>query len=427
MRALRLTGLALVSLSAGPVLALSPAEVFEKVSPSVWAIRGLDAQERPFSYGSGVVIGSGRMVTNCHVLAKAKSIQVRRENVTYEAKLEHADVQRDLCTLTIAGFAAPAVQIAEMSSVKVGNRAYVVGNPERLALTLSEGLISGLRTEDPNLPPIQTSAAISPGSSGGGLFDEQARLVGITTLIYVGRQRIAQNLNFAAPAEWIREVPERAKEQLARRRENAPQAVNAAAAPSSGMPPIGALWKYSFRDQQYRTENVFTVRVTGVSGWLINESIGADGGEASFSTDAQQIRFAGKQIAGRPLVEFSPYLLIPNRGEAPASIGVPAEYPVGFTSEAFRMRVESVQQEEISVPAGSFKAVRVEVSGERSGAGPGGLGGGLWNTLAVARFRYTAWYAPEIGRYVRARHQQWNPSGALSSDELVQLLEYRPK
>ena len=57
---------------AGPALALSPSEVFEKVSPSVWAVQGLDAQGRPFSYGSAVVIGPGSLVTNCHVLAKAK-------------------------------------------------------------------------------------------------------------------------------------------------------------------------------------------------------------------------------------------------------------------------------------------------------------------------------------------------------------------
>lgn len=424
----RLIVFSIALIGAAPALALSPSEVFEKVSPSVWAVRGLDAQERPFSHGSGVVIGPGRLVTNCHVLAKAKAIQVRRENVAFDAKLEHADAERDLCILSIAGFTAPAVETVDLAGIKVGNRAYVVGNPERLALTLSEGLISGLRSEDPGLPPIQTSAPISPGSSGGGLFDDRGRLVGITTLIVVGRTRIAQNLNFAVPAEWIREVPQRAKEQLTRRREGVQPVVSVAAVPSSAMPPVGAMWKYSLRDQQYRSEQVFTVRVTGVSGWLINESVGAEsGGEAGGSIDTQQVRFVGKQIAGRPLLEFSPYLLAPHRGEAPANLGVPSDYPVGFSQEPFRMRVENVQAEDVQVPAGSFKTTRVEISGERSGAGPGALAGGLWNPLTVARFRYTAWYAPEIGRYVKVHHRQWNPSGALTSDEVVQLLEYRAK
>src|SRR5688572_5198294 len=131
-----------------PVCALTPAEVFDKVAPSVWAVRGLDATERPFSYGSAVVIGPGRLVTNCHVLAKAKTIQLRQDGVSYEAKLEHADYDRDLCTLAAAKLTAPAVQILPLREVKVGQRVYAVGNPEKLALTLSEGLISGLRTED---------------------------------------------------------------------------------------------------------------------------------------------------------------------------------------------------------------------------------------------------------------------------------------
>jgi tetratricopeptide (TPR) repeat protein len=49
---------------------------------------------------------------------------------------------------------------------------------------------------------IQTTASISPGSSGGGLFDGEGRLVGLTTLYIEG----GQNLNFAMPVEWINEV-----------------------------------------------------------------------------------------------------------------------------------------------------------------------------------------------------------------------------
>src|SRR6185369_6170836 len=121
--------------------ALDPSEVFAKVAPSVWAVRGLDANEKPIVYGSGVVIGPGRVVTNCHVLAKAKAIQVRRSNVAYYGKLEHADVERDLCIISIAEFNAPAVAVVPLASVRVGQRAYAIGNPERLDLTLSEGLI----------------------------------------------------------------------------------------------------------------------------------------------------------------------------------------------------------------------------------------------------------------------------------------------
>jgi tetratricopeptide (TPR) repeat protein len=82
--------------------------------------------------------------------------------------------------------------------LEVGEKVYAIGAPQGLELTLSEGLISGLR-EYGSARLIQTTAAISPGSSGGGLFDTQARLVGITTFVV----KNGQNLNFALPGEWV--------------------------------------------------------------------------------------------------------------------------------------------------------------------------------------------------------------------------------
>ncbi len=78
----------------------------------------------------------------------------------------------------------------------MGERVYTIGAPIGLELTLGEGIISGLRShKDRRL--VQTSAPISGGSSGGGLFDAYGNLVGITTFLL----REAQNLNFAIAAE----------------------------------------------------------------------------------------------------------------------------------------------------------------------------------------------------------------------------------
>jgi tetratricopeptide (TPR) repeat protein len=75
-----------------------------------------------------------------------------------------------------------------------------VGAPKGLELSLSDGVVVQLLGGPP--PFIQTTAAISPGSSGGGLFDREGRLVGLTTFYLEG----GQSLNFAMPAEWIGEV-----------------------------------------------------------------------------------------------------------------------------------------------------------------------------------------------------------------------------
>src|SRR5258708_39626545 len=92
-----LCAVVLACAAAGPAFALSPSEACEKVAPSVWAVRGLDAQERPFSYGSWVDIGPRRRIANCHGLAKATSLQLRRPTVCHDTELEHPDAERNPC------------------------------------------------------------------------------------------------------------------------------------------------------------------------------------------------------------------------------------------------------------------------------------------------------------------------------------------
>ena len=91
-------------------------------------------------------------------------------------------------------------QLGKAAGLKVGDPVYAVGAPKGLELSLSDGIVAQLRGGPP--PLIQTTAAISPGSSGGGLFDGEGRLVGLTTLYVEG----GQSLNFAMPVEWIGEV-----------------------------------------------------------------------------------------------------------------------------------------------------------------------------------------------------------------------------
>jgi len=188
--------------------ALTPAQIYAKVSPSVWKVLTYDVDGLPFGQGSAVVIAPETLVTNCHVLRKAKRVVVRRETITVDAKLDMWDVQRDLCQLRAKGLPAPAVELSTSSRLSVGQEVYAIGNPKGLDLTMSAGLISSFRRDDKDrLVLIQTSAAISGGSSGGGLFESDGLLVGLTTIGSVTGD--AQNLNFAIPVDWIRELPER--------------------------------------------------------------------------------------------------------------------------------------------------------------------------------------------------------------------------
>jgi len=107
---------------------------------------------------------------------------------------------KDICLLDAKGITGKPAQLGEAVSLKVGDSVYAVGAPQGLELSLSNGIVAQLRGELP--PLIQTNTAISPGSSGGGLFDEKGRLVGLTTLQIEG----GQSLNFAMPVEWIGEI-----------------------------------------------------------------------------------------------------------------------------------------------------------------------------------------------------------------------------
>jgi regulator of sirC expression with transglutaminase-like and TPR domain len=180
-----------------PVHALTPAQVFDKVKDSIVVVKTLDAKGRLKGQGSGVILPSGKIATNCHVVEGGASYQVGRGKELVRATLYAEDRDKDICLLDAKGITGKPVQLGKAAGLKVGVPVYAVGAPQGLELSLSDGIVAQLRGGPP--PLIQTTAAISPGSSGGGLFDGEGRLVGLTTLYIEG----GQNLNFAMPVEWM--------------------------------------------------------------------------------------------------------------------------------------------------------------------------------------------------------------------------------
>lgn len=176
--------------------ALSPSQVFEKVKDSVVVVRSLDANGKSITQGSGVFLPSGKVGTNCHVVKNGVSFQVGSDKQFVVATVWGSDEEKDICLLDASGLTGEPAKLGQASHLKVGEAVYAVGAPRGLELTLSDGIVSQLRGGSP--PLIQTTAALSPGSSGGGLFDSEARLVGFTTL----KVREGQSLNFAIPIEW---------------------------------------------------------------------------------------------------------------------------------------------------------------------------------------------------------------------------------
>lgn len=181
----------------------SPEQIFQEVSRSIVTIQARDREGNLANLGSGVVTASESVVTNCHVLDGGAQYSVQSGNTLHTGTLRLADADRDLCELQVGGLQAPRVPLFT-GRLRIGQRVYAVGAPEGLELTISEGLVSSIREID-GAQYIQTSAPISSGSSGGGLFDAEGRLVGITAFVIPE----GQNLNFALPASWITDLAAR--------------------------------------------------------------------------------------------------------------------------------------------------------------------------------------------------------------------------
>jgi hypothetical protein len=181
--------------------AMTPSQVYERVQDSVLVVKVGDQQGRLVSSGSGIVLPSGDIITNYHVVEAGVRYTVGRGKHIVPATLKAGDPDKDLCLLHAPGLVAEPARLGKTASLKVGDPVYAVGAPQGLELSLSEGIISQLRGGGSH-PIIQTTVAISPGSSGGGLFNAKGELVGITTF----RMKGEQSLNFALPVEWIGEV-----------------------------------------------------------------------------------------------------------------------------------------------------------------------------------------------------------------------------
>lgn len=173
--------------------------LFKKLAPSVFRLEAKRSDGT--AQGSAVAITSSELVTNCHVVQGALKLVLKQSERELPVSLVRADPKTDRCVLKSEG--ATLVPVAGMrgyDALEVGEKVYTLGSPIGLELTLSDGIISG-RREVEGFKLVQTTAPISPGSSGGGLFDARGNLIGVTTLVLAGQQRLNQALNFAIPAD----------------------------------------------------------------------------------------------------------------------------------------------------------------------------------------------------------------------------------
>jgi hypothetical protein len=151
------------------------------------------------SGGTGFFVSKdGIIITNFHVIQNAAMISVRDNSgrVWTDVSVGAYDEGSDLAALKVPAFSTPFLKVADWHNSKVGERVAAIGNPMGFESSVSDGLISGIRS----IPVVkcqvlQTTVPVSHGSSGGPLLTMTGNVIGVTSFMFVN----GQNLNFAVP------------------------------------------------------------------------------------------------------------------------------------------------------------------------------------------------------------------------------------
>lgn len=186
-----------------PHVRMTPKDI---VVASSAAIVRIEAGEKGDRIGTGFVVDkAGLIATNLHVIAGQQKIEVQvdKDGTSYPAiSVAGVDKIHDLALIWISPkHPLNAVKLGDSAAVSVGDPIVAIGNPLGLFdHTVSAGLISQVRPLSTDITILQISAPISPGSSGGALFNQFGEVIGVTTMIANG----GQNINFAMPCNYLR-------------------------------------------------------------------------------------------------------------------------------------------------------------------------------------------------------------------------------
>jgi S1-C subfamily serine protease len=179
--------------------AMSTEDVFKATRSAVVELVAQDKSGAPLLTGTGFFISNdGKLVTNRHVVEGAAKIVAKTEQGSFfvckGVLAEPKDA--DIAILKFEANNVPFLTLATDSHLSPGQKIVVIGNPLGLEGSVSEGIISAIRT-DPGL--VQITAPVSPGSSGSPVMTEDGKVMGVATL----QSERGQNLNFAIPVQIV--------------------------------------------------------------------------------------------------------------------------------------------------------------------------------------------------------------------------------
>ena len=175
-----------------------------EIANSVLYLEVYDDADNITATASGFIIEDGQtLVTNYHVIEGAYSITAWTPDGEHSVEIHDVlayDETADLAILKCEeDIGVPSLTLGDSDTVNQGDSIYAAGYPLGLAHTLSDGVVSSRYIDENDVDVIQITAAISSGSSGGALFNEDGEVVGVICASYVD----GQNLNIAISSSYI--------------------------------------------------------------------------------------------------------------------------------------------------------------------------------------------------------------------------------
>jgi S1-C subfamily serine protease len=180
------------------------ASVANQQADAVVEITAKDQAGKSFARGSGFLVRSdGVLVTNEHIIdgAASASVELSNGDTFDDVVLLDSDKRRDLVILKVKALNTPTSKLGDSDLLVVGQHVIAIGNPEGLTRSVSDGIVSAIRQhEGIGGKVIQTTAPISPGSSGGLLLNDSGEVIGVTAFGALE----GQNLNLAVPINYVK-------------------------------------------------------------------------------------------------------------------------------------------------------------------------------------------------------------------------------
>ena len=410
---------------------LDAREVFKAAESGIVSVLAADAKGEKSRLGSGILVSPMDVVTSCVVVDSAADIVVTQASALRIAKLRYFDKERDLCQLQMDSPlpSAKPVSIARSPApLAIGQDLFAISSPKGMDRALNRVMISAFQ-ERPGLEGklIVLETPVSPASIGGGIFDQESRLTGMLTPLF----KQGDSAQIVVPAEWIGDLARRNPDRLlavAAPKERATTATTPAAErtdpAAAWMPRSGDRWKYKMT---YGKQDVGTVSVeiVDVRAKTVTERVTHDRMKGFVKERLVEMGFDPARFqpvvslpGGYQLMDLAPYA-DPETGFKSGQTwkDVRGDFAPqgGSNTKVANSKVTVFAIETVRVPAGSFKAWKVESISES-----------MYYLGLTFVAKCTYWYAPEMKRTVKMNIYMKASADTASSNETYELVSFEP-